>query len=131
MFFSLALRGLLAFLVLGSGVALAATDEELKQADRIDELERTVKTLAEELERTRADVTVPEEEPLESQYGLGPAASKVFGAARGLVLGGYAEGFYGAFVNDSNGELDRSDLLRAVLYVGYKFNENIVFNSEI
>ena len=128
---SLALRGLLACLMLGSGVALAATDEELKQADRIDELERTVKVLADELERTRADVTVPEEEPLASQYGLGPAASKVFAAARGLVLGGYSEGFYGAFVNDSNGELDRSDMLRAVLYVGYKFNEHIVFNSEI
>ena len=126
--------------VLGSGVALAQppdaslappSDGQLAQEDRIAELERTVKVLADELERTRADVTVPEEEELESQFGLGPAASKVFGAARGLALGGYAEGYYKAIVNDADGEQNHTDLLRAVLYVGYKFNENIVFNSEI
>jgi opacity protein-like surface antigen len=135
---SLALRCLVSLLLLGSGVAVAqstdatdAADAQLAQEDRIAELERTVKVLADELERTRADVTVPEEEALESQFGLGPAASKVFAAARGLSLGGYSEGYYKAFVNDSNGEKNRTDLLRAVLYAGYKFNENIVFNSEI
>jgi hypothetical protein len=130
MFFSLALRGLLAFAMLASGVAVAATDQELSQADRIDELERTVKVLAEELERTRADVTVPEEEVLVSRYGLGPAASKVYGISRGLSIGGYAEGFYQNVYNDPNGMRDNTDMLRAVLYTGYKFNEQLVFNME-
>jgi hypothetical protein len=127
---ALVLRGLLAFAVLGCGVALAETDEELRQADRIDELERTVKVLAEELERTRADVTVPEEEALVSRYGLGPAASKVYGLSRGLSIGGYAEGYYQNIYNDSNGMKDNTDMLRAVLYTGYKFNEQLVFNME-
>ncbi len=128
-------------MILGSGVALAqtpdaapahpASDGQLAQEDRIAELERTVKVLADELERTRAENSLPEEAELESQFGLGPAASKVFGTARGLSLGGYAEGHYTAIVNDAEGEQNHADLVRSVLYVGYKFNENIVFNSEI
>lgn len=127
-----ALRSLFALVLLGSGVALAEepSDQQIAQEDRIDELERTVKVLAEELERTRADVTVPEEEALVSRYGLGPAASKVYGLARGLSIGGYAEGFYQSIYNDPNGARDNTDMLRGVLYTGYKFNEQIVFNME-
>lgn len=130
---SFALRTLLALVLLGSGVALAEPlpDQQLAQEDRIDELERTVKVLAEELERTRADVTVPEEEALVSRYGLGPAASKVYGLARGISIGGYAEGFYSNIYNNPNGMRDNTDMLRAVLYTGYKFNEQLVFNMEI
>jgi hypothetical protein len=117
------------FLFAGGAVA-QPTDEGLAQEDRIAELERTVKVLAEELERTRADVTVPEEEALVSRYGLGPAASKVYGIARGLSIGGYAEGYYQNLFHDSNGASDNSDMLRAVLYTGYKFNEHFVFNAE-
>ena len=130
--FSLALRCLVSLLLLGSGVAMAeSTDAQLSQDDRIAELERTVKTLADELERTRANTAVPEEEGLESQYGLGPAASKIYGATRGLSLGGYAEGHFRALTNDSNGEKNTSDLEKVVLYAGYKFTEQFVFNTEI
>ncbi|TFG97526.1 MAG: hypothetical protein E4H11_01825 [Myxococcales bacterium] len=111
-------------------------DAALRQEDRIAELERTVETLARELARTRVDVAVPEDSTsLESQWGYGPAASKVYERDRGLSIGGYAEGFYTNYVSDqghgTSETLDRSDMLRAVLYMGYRFNENIVFNSEI
>ena len=105
-------------------------DAQLAQEDRIAELERTVKVLAEELERTRAEVAVPEEEDLASRYGLGPAASKVYGVTRGISLGGYAEGFYQNLFHDANGGKDNTDMLRAVLYAGYKFDERLVFNTE-
>jgi hypothetical protein len=109
-------------------------DEALSQADRIAELERTVQALSEELARTRVEVAVPEDS-LTSAWGFGPAASKVYGRDRGLSIGGYGEGFYTNYVADQGhgtGEtLDRADLLRAVLYTGYRFNENIVFNAEI
>jgi hypothetical protein len=126
-----ALRSLVALFLLGTGVAMAqAADAQLAQDDRIAELERTVKVLAEELERTRADVTVPEEEEMVSRYGLGPAASKVYGLTRGISIGGYAEGFYQNVFHDANGAKDNTDMLRAVLYTGYKFNEQLVFNME-
>jgi hypothetical protein len=57
----------------------------------------------------------------------------VYGLTRGISLGGYAEGFYSAIVDDKHdsGEDNRFDMLRAVLYTGYKFTDRIVWNSEI
>ena len=81
----------------------AATDPDaaLSQEDRIAELERTVQVLSEELARTRAEVAVPEDAAsLQSQWGYGPAASKVYERDRGLSIGGYGEGYYRNFVSD-------------------------------
>jgi hypothetical protein len=114
--------------------ALAETDEERAREDRIRALERKVDVLTEELERTRSDIAVPEEtSELESAYGLGPAASKVYGLTRGLSIGGYAEGLYTAIVDDKreSGATNRADMLRSVLYAGYKFTDRILYNMEI
>jgi hypothetical protein len=115
----------------GEVVTLSPEQQDLAYEDRIAELERTVKVLADELERTRADVTVPEEPELVGAYGLGPAASKVYGLARGLSIGGYGEAYYRNLVSDKGARHNTADFLRAVLYVGYKFSDSIVFNSEI
>ena len=111
-----------------------ADDEKIASDDRVSELERKVEILTDELARTRQDMAVPEDEvALESTWGLGPAASKVYGITRGLSIGGYAEAFGTAVVADKkdSGESDRFDALRTVLYAGYKFTDHIVFNSEI
>jgi len=120
--------------VLGVGWAnsvAAQSDRELAQQDRIEALERKVEVLTEELSRVKTEVTVPEETPpLKSFQGLGPAASQVYGVAQGLSVGGYAEGYYRNNVSDAGDTPDQADMLRAVLYVGYKFTDNIIFNSE-
>src|SRR5262249_46361985 len=68
--------------------------------------------------------------------GLGPAASKIYGRARGVSIGGYGEAIYdnvAARAQDGSpsGLQDRMDMLRFVLYTGYKFNDTILFNSEV
>jgi hypothetical protein len=117
----------------GSGAEPTAppTATELAQQDRILELERKVEVLTEELAKIRVETAVPEDTtaPLESYGGMAPAASKIYGIARGLSLGGYAEGNFRAFP-DGDGT-DTSDLLRLVVYSGYKFTEKLMFNSEI
>ena len=110
--------------------AVAETDADLARDDRIAELERTVQVLADELERTREQLSVPEEQTLKSSHGLGPAASKVYQVSRGISIGGYGEAYYTNVVSDAGGAKDRADFLRSVLYVGYKFTDRIVFNSE-
>ncbi len=114
-----------------ASVEAVSTESDLAYADRIAELERVVQALASELARTREDIAVPEDAELKSSYGMGPAASKVYGLSRGLSIGGYGEAFYRNFISDKTSEQDTIDFLRAVLYLGYKFSDSIVFNSEI
>jgi len=98
---------------------------------RIAELEEKVEILTEEMGRLESIFAVPEELKLESFSGLGPAASKVYKRDQGLSIGGYGEIRLRTFHNvDDDDPDDVFDALRAVLYVGYKFNDNWVVNSE-
>lgn len=142
--------GVLVGLLMLTGAPVGAqSDADLAREDRISDLERKVEILTEELERVRSEAAVPSEPSgYSARYGYAPAASKVYGLTRGLSLGGYGEGYYTNFLHDDGAgadpdrtekgpalaaseALDQTDLLRLVLYVGYKFSENIVFNSEI
>ncbi|MFQ5704461.1 MAG: porin [Gemmatimonadales bacterium] len=71
-----------------------------------------------------------------SAHGFGPAASKVYKVRQGVSIGGYGELLYENFATDLEngtpaGKTDKLDALRAIIYVGYKFNDRILFNSEI
>lgn len=114
-------------------VLAESDDEELAREDRIAALERKVEVLTGELERTRSEMALPEDGELKSVFGMGPGASRVYSLSRGLSIGGYAEGYYSAIVDDKqrSGAKNRSDFLRAVLYAGYKFTDSIVYNMEI
>ena len=123
-------------LILLLGVSWAATggaqessDREIARDDEIAELKRQLGVVVTELETLRTQVAAPEPTgSLESQHGLGPAASKVYGIARGLSIGGYAEAYYR---RSDSGVDDEADMTRVVAYLGYKFNDWIVFNTEI
>ena len=67
---------------------------------------------------------------------IGPAASKVYGRSSGLSVGGYGESLYQNFDSkredgQPSGRTNEWDYLRAVLYVGWKFDRTFVLNSEI
>ena len=94
----------------------------------VDELERKLDIVTEELRKLKEEEAIPEAKPLESRYGLGPAASKVYSRDRGISLGGYGEYNYKNSLGDDD---DTYDFVRLVLYAGYKFSDRIIFNSEI
>src|SRR6185369_13442584 len=104
---------------------IAALKSTSTESGRIVELERKLEVLAGEIEAMKigeaAQATV-------SEHGLGPAASKVYHAERGLSIGGYGEVLYQNFRSDRSSEID---LQRAVLYFGYKFDDKWVLNSEV
>jgi hypothetical protein len=115
-----------------AGAAHAQDAADMARDDEIAVLKRQVEMLTQELGRVRDQVAVPEEPSLTSSYGLGPAASKIYGVERGLSIGGYGEFNYRNFVGDKDSDdLNRADFLRLVTYLGYKFSDRIVFNSEI
>jgi uncharacterized small protein (DUF1192 family) len=99
------------------------------------ELERRIDLLALEIEKLRTGGAV-EETPLQGTKGLGPAASTVYRKDRGVAVGGYGEALYTNYAelrqdDQPSGQTDELDFLRAVFYVGYKFSDSILFNSEI
>jgi hypothetical protein len=122
----------------------ASGDADLRA--RVEELERRLSILSEELEAERVGAGAPAassapiavslpQPPLQGQYGLAPAASKVYAAKGGLSVGGYGEillSIYNRKLQDGTFAPKDSltDVLRAVLYVGYKFNDWLVLNSE-
>ncbi len=97
----------------------------------VKELKRQTSILAQEMEKMRTLLVIPEEPKYKSMYGLGPAASKVYQVQKGLSIGGYGEGHYTVLTDDQNGKKDQADLTRLVLYTGYKFNDWMLFNSEL
>jgi len=107
-------------------------DKSLSQADEIAELKRQLSTVVEEVEKLRAQVAAPEEvHELKSENGFGPAASKIYSITKGVSIGGYVEGHYG-FRDLGDEKADNEvNLDREVLYLGYKFNDWIAWNSEI
>jgi len=116
----------------GTPAVPATSETPANDSTRIDDLEEKVDVLAEEVGRLESVFAVPEELALQSYHGLGPAASKVYKKEGGLSIGGYGENRIRTFHNTGDDDRDNVyDQLRAVLYVGYKFNENWVLNSEI
>ncbi len=110
---------------------LEARDESKPVSRKMAELDRKTNVLAGAVEKIRTQLFIPDEVEYKSQYGLGPAASKIYKVSKGLSIGGYGEANYQAIVDDKSGQNDSADFGRLVVYLGYKFSDNILFNSEI
>lgn len=130
-----------AALVVGGGEAFAqagateeveaeasGTAETARQPD-VQELERRIELLAEEVERLRSgeaerDVTIEQARAL----GLAPSAAATYRQAAGVSIAGYGEMLYENYASDRTTQFD---FLRAILYAGYRFSDKFLFNSEI
>lgn len=99
--------------------------------DDVQKLARKTDVLSQEVEKLRTNLAIPEEAKYKSVYGMGPAASKVYQVGKGLSIGGYGEIIYQDVVGNKAGAKSTADLERMVIYLGYKFNDWILFNSEI
>ncbi|MGY6277354.1 hypothetical protein [Methylomonas sp. MgM2] len=116
----------------------AVSEKKAAPETDVSQIERKTDVLTEELEKLRTELVIPEKTEYKSEYGMAPAASKVYHVNKGLSIGGYGEAFYQANLDDkstnSDGTVNNSnnaDFQRFVLYTGYKFNDRILFNSEI
>lgn len=106
-----------------------AREEKAAPDERIEALEEKLTIIAEEVNKIKSEASVVDESlELESIFGGAPGASKIYTKEGGLSLGGYGELAIGRIEEDDDNTLDAQ---RVIMYMGYKFNENIVFNSEI
>lgn len=98
-----------------------------------EEIERKIDVLAQEIERLKMGEAIVTAD--ESRLGFGPAASKIYRTERGVSIGGYGEVVYFNYADEKDdgsdgGKTDMSDALRAIVYVGYKFNNKWLLNTE-
>lgn len=113
-------------------------DSSSSSTAQIEELRRQVAILAEEVEKLRSgeETTSQITETERNSLGLGPSAAAVYNKKQGVSLAGYGEMLYQNFsdkthADSSTGSVDQIDFLRGVIYVGYRFNDRFLFNSEI
>ncbi|HKJ88241.1 MAG TPA: hypothetical protein VKA48_07015, partial [Gammaproteobacteria bacterium] len=136
----------LLFLLMLSGPAEAAhssTDERKSNTQRIDQLERKVRILTREIQSLHESrppgeeraVAVPESEG-GNRYDMGESANRIYRqAGRGVSWAGYGEAHV-LFSNepptpDDPKSGDRSAFFRQSLYLGYRFNDWLLINSEL
>jgi hypothetical protein len=117
----------------------AAAKPAPAQQSPIEELRRRVEVLADEVEKLRSGE--PEQLELDDArrraLGLAPSAAATYRRATGGVsLAGYGEMLLENFARENEAgaggaPTTRLDFLRAILYAGYRFNDEFLFNSEI
>ncbi|MFW5947550.1 MAG: FAD:protein FMN transferase, partial [Gemmatimonadota bacterium] len=115
-------------------VAAIDTPVAAQDTSELARLRRQVEAITRELERIRLGGDVVRADT--GVLGFGPAASKVYKVEEGVSIGGYGEILYRSISDEledgtASPTTDVFDALRAILYVGYKFNDRLLFNSEI
>ncbi|QDU84169.1 hypothetical protein Pla163_12740 [Planctomycetes bacterium Pla163] len=93
--------------------------------ERIAELERRLELLSEEIAGAQLGAARP---PLgDGAFGFAPGAARIYDVEEGVSIGGYGEIRY----DDVQGGADTSDVQRAIIYLGYRFDEKWLLNTEI
>lgn len=119
---------------------LAKEVEELKKALQTlqNEQETYNETLLEELSSLKETIETPELAEETRVSGLGISASKVYRSKEKLSIGGYGEMYLrkmtaGSANYDSPHLADNyeTNILRFIPYIGYKFNDWIIMNTEL
>ncbi len=102
-------------------------------ANKMQEIETKIEILSEEIEKLKLKDSNPKAEQF---FGLGQSASAVYGIVEGLSIGGYGEIVLN--MPDANredgaesGVRAEGEALRGVLYVGNKFTDKWILNTEI
>lgn len=125
---ALSLLVVLALPVLAQETPAGQTPAGQTAADQAPATQADLKALSEEVRRLKLELSVPDVIQFGSYSGAGVGASRAHFQPKGLSIGGYGEVVY---TNYADGRADFAEVLRLVLYVGYRFNEMVVFNSEI
>jgi len=119
-----------------SGLLAQTPEPPRTEAERLKDLERKVEALSQALEQERGSSPAAPASTAGGGEGLGAAASKIYGVSNGVSLGGYGEFLYQNFAKGlqdgaTQRQNDMFDTLRGVFYIGYRFNDWILFNSEM
>jgi hypothetical protein len=115
-------------IALSSTTLLADTASELAELRaEIQELKEQTSVLIDETSDLKTGFNYTTVDTTKAYSGLGAAASKVYYSKSPLSIGGYGE-MYHARKSDGS---SATDVYRFVPYIGYKFSDSIILNTEI
>ncbi|MCB9073753.1 MAG: porin [Bdellovibrionaceae bacterium] len=128
---------LISILFLGMSSLSLAAPKALSTQEQIDELNKKIQelqnaqsdkdqALIDEMSTLKDKILMPDL-TLKSFRGMGPAASKVYYNPNRLSIGGYGELKY----TNTMGADKNTDLARFIPYIGYRFTDYIILNTEI
>lgn len=100
----------------------------LKQ--KVKDLQEVTQTLIDETSDLKTGFNYTTVDVDKSHSGLGAAASKVYFSKSPLSIGGYGE-MYLANKDASGAYSAETQVKRLITYFGYKFNDNIILNTEV
>ncbi len=107
------------------GLSLTLPAQEQDLAARLAKVEAQLQAL--QAEREQAQLAGDGAGEMTVRHGLGPAGSKVYATSRGVAFGGYGELTFAEIA----GAVDQADAQRAVLFLGHRFDERWLVNTEI
>lgn len=120
-----------AALLLSSSIYASDSTEIESLKQEIKELREITQTLIDETSDLKTGFNYTTVDTQKSHSGLGSAASKVYYSKSPLSIGGYGEMYYANTLKDSGSASSIVDVYRFVPYIGYKFSDNIILNTEI
>lgn len=109
--------------LLGLCLTLPAQEQDL--AARLARVEAQLRAL--QAEREQAQLAGASLGELAVRPGLGPAGSKVYSTPGGVAFGGYGELNFAEIA----GRVDQADAQRAVVFLGHRFDERWLVNTEL
>ena len=118
--------GLGVLMLLASSINADTKEEIHLLKAQIQELQETTQILIDETSDLKTGFNYTTVDTTKSHSGLGSAASKVYYSKSPLSIGGYGEMYYANTTKSST-----VDVYRFVPYIGYKFSEDIILNTEI
>ncbi len=122
---------LLAFSILATS-ALADDKAEIQALKQeVKELREISQILIDETSDLKTGFSYTTVDSEKSHSGMGSAASKVYYSKSPLSIGGYGKMDYVYSQNEGSSNTDKIDLYRFIPYIGYKFTDNIIMNTEI
>ncbi|MFT7004751.1 MAG: hypothetical protein ACJAWW_002116 [Sulfurimonas sp.] len=119
------------FLLLSSTIYASDLSDIQALKQEVKELREMTQTLVDETSDLKTGFNYTVVDNKKSYNGLGAAASKVYYSKSPLSIGGYGEMYFANAVKDSGSATSTLDVYRFVPYIGYKFSDNIILNTEL
>ena len=120
------------FITANTLIADTTSNEIATLKAQIAQLQETTQILIDETSDLKTGFSYTTVDIEKSHSGLGAAASKVYYSKSPLSIGGYGEMFFAnKSVQNSEGSTSTVDVYRFVPYIGYKFSDNIILNTEL